>query len=121
MKTADPSWAGMAGNSRPRENEFSVMTMNLRFCLAEDGENSCQNREVLFSEALKRYPANFPGIQESNHFQPRFLIKHLCGHDVIGWRNPDKERWQSKVHNISYFLPLFLSMGFILFFHQSRY
>ena len=87
----------MPGNSRLRENEFSVMTMNLRFGLAEDGENSWQKREALFAEVLKRYPASFIGIQESNHFQTRFLIKNLYDHDFIGWHNPEKERWQSNL------------------------
>ena len=97
MKTADPPDVEMPGNSHPRENEFSVITMNLRFGLAEDGENSWQNREALFTEVLKRYPASFLGIQESNHFQTRFLIKKLCCHDFIGWHNPEKERWQSNL------------------------
>jgi len=97
LKTAEPSGVEMQGNCRPQKNEFTVITMNLRFGLAEDGENSWQNRESLFAEVLKRYPANFLGIQESNHFQTRFLINNLCGHDVIGWHNPDKERWQSNL------------------------
>lgn len=79
------------------QNIFSVITANLRFGLAEDGDNAWPNREPLFSEILRRYPSTFLGIQESNHFQTHFLAKQLASHDFIGWHNPSKERWQSNL------------------------
>ncbi|MBU1583209.1 MAG: endonuclease/exonuclease/phosphatase family protein [Proteobacteria bacterium] len=79
------------------ENDFSVMTLNIRFGLAQDGDNSWQNREPLFAQVLKRYPASFFGVQEANHFQTRFLAKNLCDNDFIGWHNRSKEWWQSNL------------------------
>jgi endonuclease/exonuclease/phosphatase family metal-dependent hydrolase len=81
----------------PKNSEYSVMTSNLRFGLAEDGENSWENRKSIFREIFKRYPATFLGVQESNHFQTRFLIKCLKDHSYIGWHNPLNERWQSNL------------------------
>ena len=78
-------------------NDYTVMTLNLRFGLADDGDNSWQNRKQLFAELLKRYPSSFLGIQESNHFQTRFLARHLCDHHFIGWYNLSKEWWQSNL------------------------
>ena len=80
-----------------KENNYSVMTMNLRFGLADDGDNSWQDRKHLCAELLKRYPSSFLGIQESNHFQTRFLMRNLWDHHFIGWHNPSKERWQSNL------------------------
>jgi len=80
-----------------KENDYSVMTLNLRFGLADDGENSWENRKHLWPEIFKRYPADFLGIQESNHFQTEFLIRNLSDHHFIGWHNPSKERWQSNL------------------------
>lgn len=77
--------------------DYTVMTLNLRFGLADDGENSWQNRKPLCADLLGRYPATFLGVQESNHFQTRFLAGQLSHHDFIGWHNPSKERWQSNL------------------------
>jgi endonuclease/exonuclease/phosphatase family metal-dependent hydrolase len=79
------------------ENDFSVITTNLRFGLAQDGDNSWPNREPLFALVLKRYPATFLGVQESNHFQTRFLKDTLKDHAFIGWHNQSNERWQSNL------------------------
>lgn len=78
-------------------SDYNVMTMNLRFGLADDGDNSWENRKHLCAGIFKRYPATFMGVQESNHFQTRFLIQNLCDHCYIGWHNPLKERWQSNL------------------------
>lgn len=78
-------------------SDYTVMTMNLRFGLADDGDNSWQNRKHICAGILKKYPATFLGVQESNHFQTRFLIKNLGDHHFIGWHNPLKERWQSNL------------------------
>ncbi len=77
--------------------DFTAMTMNLRFGLADDGDNSWPNRKQVCAELLRRYPSTFLGIQESNHFQTRFLIQNLRAHHFIGWHNPSKERWQSNL------------------------
>jgi endonuclease/exonuclease/phosphatase family metal-dependent hydrolase len=77
--------------------DVTAMTMNLRFGLADDGDNSWQNRKQLCADVLKRYSPNFLGVQESNHFQTRFLIQTLMDHHFIGWHNLDNERWQSNL------------------------
>ncbi len=73
------------------------MSFNLRFGLADDGANSWQNRKLLCAEILKLYPPTFIGVQESNHFQTRFLIQNLKDHEFIGWYNKSREQWQSNL------------------------
>lgn len=79
------------------KTDFTVMTMNLRFGLADDGDNSWDNRKDLFVKLLERYPSTFLGIQESNHFQTEFLISTLNTHHSIGWHNLSAQRWQSNL------------------------
>lgn len=79
------------------EMEFKVMTMNIRFGLADDGENSWPFRRHFFAELFKRHPATFLGIQESNHFQTEYLNRLLDKYHGIGWHNPSHETWQSNL------------------------
>lgn len=76
---------------------FTVMTMNLRFGLSDDGDNSWPNRKHLFSKIFHKYPATFIGMQESNHFQTEFLNQILDEHNFIGWHNRSCETWQNNI------------------------
>lgn len=76
---------------------FSVMTMNLRFGLADDGENGWCRRKKRVERFLERHQADFMGFQEINHFQAGFLQRRLAGHHHIGWHNPACQWWQSNM------------------------
>lgn len=82
---------------------MTIMTMNLRFGLAQDGENGWQHRKSLVAELLKKYRSDFLGFQEVNHFQAEFLTRTLDGYKVIGQHNKGIDRWQSN----------------LIFFHRS--
>lgn len=73
------------------------MTMNLRFGLADDGLNKWDLRQRLVKKVLKRYPVDFLGIQEVNHFQAEFLDTALYDHEFIGWHNKSIDWWQSNL------------------------
>ena len=81
----------------PHGINFTVMTMNLRFGLADDGDNSWENRKQLFPLLFDLYPFTFLGVQESNHFQTEFFNRILDTHKAIGWHNRHKLRWQSNL------------------------
>ncbi len=83
--------------------QLTIMTMNLRFGLARDGENDWVHRKPLVDKIVRTYPADFIGVREANHFQPEFLAKTLCDHKFIGWHNRSIDLWQSN----------------LIFFHQS--
>lgn len=78
-------------------DHIRVMTMNLRFGLAKDGKNCWENRKDLVAEVLSRYPADFIGFQEVNHFQAEFLQACLPEHGHIGWYNKTVPWWQSNM------------------------
>ena len=76
---------------------FSVLTLNLRFGLADDGPNNWQFRKKCFPSLLKKYHADFIGFQEANDFQIDFLNDILVKYDFIGKRDPSPSFWQSNI------------------------
>lgn len=90
------SWEGpMTGC----ENDFifTIMSFNLRFALANDGENSWEKRSGIVSRVLKRDLPDFLGVQEANHIQARFLADNFTSHRHIGWHHRSEKRWQSNM------------------------
>ncbi len=84
-------------HKRDKEQKFSVMTFNLRFGLAQDGDNSWNRRKTLFPELLNKYKVDFLALQEVNDFQADFIGKILNHHDMIGIRKPAPSFWQNNV------------------------
>lgn len=78
-------------------DSITIMTMNLRFGLAKDGSNCWDRRRNLVGRILDRYPADFYGCQEVNHFQADFLSRHLSYHSHIGQYNKEVPWWQSNM------------------------
>ncbi len=76
---------------------FSLMCLNLRFGLADDGDNDWQHRKEAYPSLLKSYPADFYLFQEANDFQISFLNHLLADHYFIGQRDPAPDYWQSNV------------------------
>jgi len=92
---------------------ISIMTFNLRFGLAEDGDNAWLLRKPLVEKLLRKYPADFIGFQESNHFQTEFLASVLSDHRFVGWHNREVERWQSD--------PIYFHDSWKCLRHQHRF
>ncbi len=78
-------------------NIISVMTANLRFGLADDGENSWNNRKNAYPELLYKYHPDFIQVQESNNFQTDFLWETLKEYSYIGKRDPSPTYWQNNI------------------------
>ena len=76
---------------------FSVLTLNLRFGLADDGPNSWQYRKQSFPVLLAKYRADFIGFQEANDFQIDYLASILTEYNFIGKRSPAPSFWQNNI------------------------
>ncbi len=76
---------------------FSVITLNMRFGLADDGFNSWQYRQKCFPSFLEKYDVDFFGFQEANDFQIDFLNKILTEYNFIGQRNKTPSFWQNNI------------------------
>ncbi len=76
---------------------FSILTLNLRFGLADDGANSWDHRKKALPALFKKYRPDFIGLQEANDFQIDYLTKILIGYEFIGKRSPASRNWQNNV------------------------
>ena len=76
---------------------FSVMTFNLRFGLADDGENSWDNRKKAYPCLFEQYQPDFIGFQEANNFQTEYLCRLLEAYGFIGKRKPSPDFWQNNL------------------------
>ena len=76
---------------------LSLMTLNVRFGLADDGANGWAYRKRAFGELLKAYPADIIGLQEVNDFQAADISAMLDGYGCIGKRCPAPAFWQNNL------------------------
>jgi endonuclease/exonuclease/phosphatase family metal-dependent hydrolase len=77
-----------------------VLTLNLRFGLADDGKNSWANRKKGFPALFSQFRPDFIGFQEANDFQIDFLADILTEYNYIGKRSPAPQFWQ---HNVIFY------------------
>lgn len=78
-------------------NMFSILTLNLRFGLADDGPNSWRFRKEIFPSFFKKYNADFIALQEVNDFQVDFINDILKNYSFIGKRAPAPSFWQNNI------------------------
>ncbi len=76
---------------------FSVLTLNLRFGLANDGAHSWSIRKKVYPSLLNRHRSDFISFQEANDFQIDFLQTILSDYHYIGKRHPAPKFWQNNV------------------------
>ena len=63
---------------------MSVMTYNIRYGLADDGENSWEFRKGFLASQINFYNPDFIGTQEGLPFQIKFIDSLLNKHNFIG-------------------------------------
>jgi endonuclease/exonuclease/phosphatase family metal-dependent hydrolase len=80
-----------------QKSDFSVMTLNLRFGLADDGPNGWLYRKKLLPHLFADHPTDFIACQEANDFQVEDLTAILDGYHLIGWRQPAPSFWQNNI------------------------
>ncbi|MBU2489482.1 MAG: endonuclease/exonuclease/phosphatase family protein [Proteobacteria bacterium] len=87
-------------------DDFSLMSVNLRFGRAQDGPDSWENRKHLLARFLELHPADFVCVQEANDFQADFLSSLLPGHAALGQRENAPAFWQDNIifHSRRFFL-----------------
>lgn len=66
------------------EPPIKVMSFNIRYGTAEDGENHWEKRKELVRETIQTFDPDLLGAQEVLEFQADFLKKHLKGYGFHG-------------------------------------
>ncbi len=64
--------------------ELKVMSFNIRYGTANDGENSWQYRKENVMETIKKFNPDFLGLQEALAFQIDEILKHFPNFELIG-------------------------------------
>lgn len=66
------------------ESPLKVMTFNLRYGTADDGEDSWQYRKQMVFDVIRNFNPDILGIQEALDFQITEIIDELPGYNYIG-------------------------------------
>src|SRR5690606_11484901 len=64
--------------------ERSVMTYNIRYGSANDGDDSWDHRKESLAREMAFYEPDFIGVQEALHFQMEYLDSMLTQYSYIG-------------------------------------
>jgi len=72
----------VSGN--PKQERLVVMTFNLRYGTANDGENSWMNRKSILIDCLKKYQPDILGTQEALGFQIDEIKDHFIHYQSVG-------------------------------------
>ncbi|MBW1769732.1 MAG: endonuclease/exonuclease/phosphatase family protein, partial [Deltaproteobacteria bacterium] len=75
----------------------SVLSLNLRFGLADDGPNAWEHRKESVVKLFRKHSPDLIATQEANDFQIDFLAQHLSEYLYIGRRHPSPKFWQDNV------------------------
>ena len=75
------------------KTDVKVMSYNIRYGTAPDGENHWEKRKDFLAETIKQADPDLLGTQETLGFQRDFLAKILPGHEVLAvGREDGKEK-----------------------------
>ncbi len=69
-----------------------VMTFNIRYGTAGDGDNAWKNRQELVVETIRNFKPDLLGTQEVLDFQADFLCERLPEYEMIGVGRDDGQR-----------------------------
>jgi len=92
---------------------LTVLSLNLRFGLANDGLKGWDYRKESIVKLFQRHTPEFIATQEANCFQIDFLADHLPHYEYIGRRKPAPEFWQ---HNILFYRTSIVCKNHVLFY-----
>jgi endonuclease/exonuclease/phosphatase family metal-dependent hydrolase len=94
--------------------KLSVLSLNLRFGLADDGPNAWDYRKESVVKLFEGQSPDLIAAQEANHFQIDFLAENLSEYRYIGRRHPAPKFWQDNIlfyrkpivckHDVHFFL-----------------
>lgn len=81
-----------AHGEEPAANDVRVMSFNIRYGTAKDGENHWDRRKEFLVETIIAYQPDLLGTQETLGFQRDYLAEKLPGYEVLGvGRNDGRE------------------------------
>ena len=81
-----------AGGRLNASEPLRVMTFNIRYGTANDGENAWPKRKEAVVETIRRFDPDVLGVQEALAFQLDYLQQELPGYELVGVGRDDGKR-----------------------------
>lgn len=82
----------VAGNLAAAEPALRVMTFNIRYGTADDGENAWEKRRDFLVEVIRKFDPDLLGTQEVLAAQADFLAEKLSDYALVGVGRDDGKR-----------------------------
>src|SRR5690606_33514413 len=79
-----PSLVNLSTLAAEEKPTVRVMSFNIRYGTAPDGENHWDKRKEFLVETIKAYDPDLLGTQETLGFQRDYLAKNLPAYDYLG-------------------------------------
>ena len=83
---------GAQSSAKP---ELKVMSFNIRYGSARDGNNRWDLRKELVGDTIQTFSPDLLGLQETMPFQAEYLKQHLEAYNYVGWtrdKDPNGEQ-----------------------------
>lgn len=77
-------FAGVMALTKRKQERLTVMTFNVRYGTANDGENSWLNRKSILVNCLKKYQPDILATQEALAFQIDEIKDHFIHYQAVG-------------------------------------
>lgn len=84
MAVAFLSYPLAAKSGEKNKQPITVISFNIRFGLADDGENSWENRKEATIRMLEKHTPDIIGMQEAYSFQIEYIKDNCPGYECIG-------------------------------------
>jgi endonuclease/exonuclease/phosphatase family metal-dependent hydrolase len=81
---AAPCFLPAHGQADKQTLDVRVMSYNIRYGTAQDGENHWDNRKEFLVETIQAFDPDLLGTQETLGFQRDYLAEKLAGYEVLG-------------------------------------
>ena len=72
------------GEERPPSDDVRVMSFNIRYGTAKDGENHWDRRKEFLVQTITAFDPDLLGTQETLGFQRDYLAEKLSAYEVLG-------------------------------------
>jgi hypothetical protein len=83
-QTTKPESQAAAATMSPSREPMTVMTFNIRYGTAKDGENEWSARREMLFDVIRNTDADLLGLQEALDFQIDEIIAAVPGYAVVG-------------------------------------
>lgn len=92
LAVAIVSWSSVRAEETRDANDVRVMSFNIRYGTAKDGENHWDRRKEFLIATIRAFDPDLLGTQETLGFQRDYLAEKLQGYDFLGvGRNDGRE------------------------------